>query len=652
MVIVTQVAKCIAQLRLLDHGLIDAAQAVDEIVSSAPGKKLNLNLVDDKDEKGDIAGTGDADAVVRALDKYVAHQLRRASGSRRDDYHDSVVYNTRKAVIKAFLYLKGTNCKYCSRKAYTFRREAFTKIIEYDLPQKAKDVNTLLGAKRPNVLAGPTTQHDESQQDADGDAEMSSESEEGEDIEHSDETDSEEGESAKQSKKSEEIQGAPAIDYRGRVKGPRGRSERLIMAEEARAHIRRLFDNEHTLCGLIFGPHGSLAPIDGLGVSPASADMFFVEVVAIPPSRFRPPAERMGQLMEHPQNTQLSKVLSSTYAVRDTSKQLRELSDKNSKLERIPLPKERDTLIQKLLNQLIQLQVEYNVFVDSSKAPSQNLKGSVLAPGVKNILEKKAGLFRKNMMGKRVNYAARSVISPDVNIESNEIGIPPVFARKLTFPEPVTQHNVHVMRQLVINGPKSYPGANMVQYEDGSIQSLERMSQEQRIALANQLLTPQEGKKAVFAQAHSLSTRTVAVPKKVYRHLQSGDQLILNRQPTLHKPSMMVHTARVLKGEKTIRMHYANCNSYNADFDGDEMNIHFPQTQVSRAEARFIASTDNQYLVPTSGNPLRGLIQDHVVAGVWMTYKETFFTREEYQQLLYGALKPEDSYTGGGRVLT
>ncbi|KAG8900507.1 hypothetical protein FRC01_010112, partial [Tulasnella sp. 417] len=446
------VAKCTAQLRLLDHGLIDAAQAVDDIVSTAPGMKLDLKLVNDEDKEGDVAGTGDPNAVARALDKYVAHQLRCASGSGRDDYHDSVVYNTRKAVIKAFLYLKGTNCKYCSRKAYTFRREGFTKVIEYDLPHKAKDVNTLLGARRPNVLADLTTEHDESQQDAeDGDAEMKSDSEEeeGEDIEQSDESDAEESRPAKKSKKGgEEILGAPAIDYRGRVKGARGRSERLIVPEEARAHIRRLFNNEHTLCGLIFGPHGSLAPVDGLGVSPASADMFFVEVVAIPPSRFRPPAERMGQLMEHPQNTQLGKVLTSTYAVRDTNKQLREFSDKNSKLERVPSPKERDTLIQKLVNQLIQLQVEYNVFVDSSKAPSQNVRGALLAPGVKNILEKKAGLFRQNMMGKRVNYAARSVISPDVNIESNEIGIPPVFARKLTFPEPVTQHNVHVMRQL------------------------------------------------------------------------------------------------------------------------------------------------------------------------------------------------------------
>lgn len=178
------------------------------------------------------------------------------------------------------------------------------------------------------------------------------------------------------------------------------------------------------------------------------------------------------------------------------------------------------------------------------------------------------------IQGKRVNYAARSVISPDVNIESNEIGIPPVFARKLTFPEPVTHQNVHVMRNLVINGPNKYPGASFIQMEDGSQQSLVRMyglplpssthfpkqgklSVEQRTALANQLLTPQEGSKA-STTSNTLTTRTLGTNKKVYRHLVSGDSLILNRQPTLHKPSMMVHKAKVLVGEKTIRMHYAN----------------------------------------------------------------------------------------------
>ena len=82
------------------------------------------------------------------------------------------------------------------------------------------------------------------------------------------------------------------------------------------------------------------------------------------------------------------------------------------------------------------------------------------------------------------------------------------------------------------------------------------------------------------------------------------------------------------------------------------MNMHFPQSLIAQAEARLIANTDNQYLVPTSGNPLRGLIQDHVVAGVWLTNKDTFFTREEYYQLIYGALRPEDDYSGGGMVLT
>lgn len=179
------------------------------------------------------------------------------------------------------------------------------------------------------------------------------------------------------------------------------------------------------------------------------------------------------------------------------------------------------------------------------------------------------------IQGKRVNYAARSVISPDVNIEPNEIGVPPVFARKLTFPEPVTPANFHEMRQLVINGPHVYPGASMVEYEDGHQQSLvrflcliciilsyhpcfkDKITLEQRTAIANQLLTPQEGDRATSGQ-HGLFTRTTSINKKVYRHLKDGDILILNRQPTLHKPSMMTHKARVLKGEKTIRMHYAN----------------------------------------------------------------------------------------------
>jgi DNA-directed RNA polymerase I subunit RPA1 len=188
------------------------------------------------------------------------------------------------------------------------------------------------------------------------------------------------------------------------------------------------------------------------------------------------------------------------------------------------------------------------------------------------------------IQGKRVNYAARSVISPDVNIETNEIGVPPIFARKLTFPEPVTAHNIHLMRQAVINGPNVHPGASYIQMEDGHLLSLvrrfplapsrnvdpnstllvrsqDRMTEEERTAQANKLLAPDSRASSSRLDRPDVGlpqTRTAQINRKVYRHLQDGDIVILNRQPTLHKPSMMCHRVRVLKGEKTIRMHYAN----------------------------------------------------------------------------------------------
>lgn len=128
----------------------------------------------------------------------------------------------------------------------------------------------------------------------------------------------------------------------------------------------------------------------------------------------------------------------------------------------------------RLIEAIINLQIAVNSFMDSTKNPVQLRGGKEPPMGIKQVLEKKEGLFRKNMMGKRVNYAARSVISPDINIETNEIGVPPVFAKKLTFPEPVTPHNFAKLRQLVINGPKVHPGAAFIEMEDGSVMSLVR----------------------------------------------------------------------------------------------------------------------------------------------------------------------------------
>lgn len=111
------------------------------------------------------------------------------------------------------------------------------------------------------------------------------------------------------------------------------------------------------------------------------------------------------------------------------------------------------------------------------------------------------------------------------------------------------------------------------------------------------------------AADHSLSY-TLA---QVCRHVKNGDVLLLNRQPTLHRPSIQAHHARILPEEKVLRLHYANCKAYNADFDGDEMNAHFPQSELGRAEAYVLACTDQQYLVPKVGLTLR-LVRRHSVA--------------------------------------
>ena len=183
-----------------------------------------------------------------------------------------------------------------------------------------------------------------------------------------------------------------------------------------------------------------------------------------------------------------------------------------------------------------------------------------------------------------------------------------------------------------------WPGAAAIENENGQIVNLRAKSLEDRVSLANQLLAPTGNN---FSGQRN---------KKVHRHLTNGDVVLMNRQPTLHKPSIMGHRVRVLPGEKTIRMHYANCNTYNADFDGDEMNMHFPQNEIARVEALQLADTDHQYISGTAGSPLRGLIQDHLSISVELCNKDVFLDQAAYQQLIYAALWPKSGHVTGDKV--
>ncbi|XP_049650360.1 DNA-directed RNA polymerase I subunit RPA1 isoform X2 [Accipiter gentilis] len=400
----------------------------------------------------------------------------------------------------------------------------------------------------------------------------------------------------------------------------------------AKEYILALWKNEGFFLRYLFP---GMDPHESSGFSP---DMFFLDLLVVPPSRYRP-INRVGdRLFTNGQTVNLQAVMKDAKMIRKLlvlmakeqcqpikiaeEETQTETGENNEPLDHSVLTMiPGQTLADKLYNAWIRLQSHVNIVFDSDMDKLMTEK----YPGIRQLLEKKEGLFRKHMMGKRVDFAARSVICPDMYIGTNEIGIPMVFATKLTYPQPVTPWNVKELRQAVINGPKVHPGASMVINEDGSRTVLSASSLTQREAIAKQLLTPSSG-----APQSGL--------KIVCRHIKNGDVLLLNRQPTLHRPSIQAHRARILPGEKVLRLHYANCKAYNADFDGDEMNAHFPQSELGRAEAYTLAFTDEQYLVPKDGKPLPGLIQDHMISGVSMTIRGCFFTREQYMELVYRGL--------------
>ena len=227
-------------------------------------------------------------------------------------------------------------------------------------------------------------------------------------------------------------------------------------------------------------------------------------------------------------------------------------------------------------------------------------------------LKGKEGRFRSNLSGKRVNFSARTVISPDPNISINEVGIPKQIAMELTIPIRITPFNIDYVKGLIENGPKNYPGANYVERPDG-----------QRISLAR------------VKKMDEILDR-IEVGWKVHRHLQNGDVVMFNRQPSLHRISIMAHEIRVMP-YKTFRLNLCVCPPYNADFDGDEMNLHAIQGEEARAEARVLMRVQEQILSPRFGGPIIGGIHDHISGIYLLTRKGSRFKKTDAYQMLYRA---------------
>ncbi|XP_012276667.1 DNA-directed RNA polymerase III subunit RPC1 [Orussus abietinus] len=237
-----------------------------------------------------------------------------------------------------------------------------------------------------------------------------------------------------------------------------------------------------------------------------------------------------------------------------------------------------------------------------------NMQPKKSGRGLVQRLKGKQGRFRGNLSGKRVDFSSRTVISPDPNLRIEQVGVPIHVAKILTYPERVNRSNIELMRTLIQNGPDVHPGANFVQQGKTQFKKFLRYGNRQKIA------------------------QDLQYGDVVERHLRDDDVVLFNRQPSLHKLSIMAHKAKVLE-HRTFRFNECVCTPYNADFDGDEMNLHLPQSEEARAEALVLMGNKANLVTPRNGELLIAATQDFITGGYLLTQKDTFLNKDQACQL-------------------
>jgi DNA-directed RNA polymerase subunit A' len=239
------------------------------------------------------------------------------------------------------------------------------------------------------------------------------------------------------------------------------------------------------------------------------------------------------------------------------------------------------------------LQYHVTTFMDNAVSgvpPARHRSGRPLKT-LSQRLKGKEGRFRGSLSGKRVNFSARTVISPEPNLSISEVGVPLTIAKELTIPINVTPRNIDEVREYIKRGSDNHPGANYLERSD-----------HRKIKITDKNCDEM--------------AETLEVGWKVERHLKNGDVILFNRQPSLHRMSIMAHEVKVMP-HKTFRFNPAVCPPYNADFDGDEMNMHVLQTEEARAEAKMLIHVQENILSPRFGGPIIGGIHDHI-SGMYM----------------------------------
>jgi DNA-directed RNA polymerase II subunit RPB1 len=335
-----------------------------------------------------------------------------------------------------------------------------------------------------------------------------------------------------------------------------------------------------------------------MGFSPTFSrpDWMICQVLAVPPPAVRPSIKMDGQQRSEDDLTHI--IVNIVKANKTLQEKIRDGAQAN-------IIADWHTVLQYYCATL----VDNNI---PGAAPVAQRSGRPLK-SIKERLNGKGGRVRGNLMGKRVDFSARSVITPDPNLSIRELGVPLKIAKNITKPVVVNDMNRRMLTKLVRNGPEEYPGAKILERKGGENISL-RYADRDNIVLYNGDI--------------------------VHRHMMDGDGVLFNRQPTLHRMSMMCHIARIMHKGDTFRMNVGDTKPYNADFDGDEMNMHMPQDEEAEAELKNLAAVPYQIISPAKNQSIIGIFQDSLLGSYRLTRPGVSFAPRDAMNLLmaYGGI--------------
>jgi len=329
-----------------------------------------------------------------------------------------------------------------------------------------------------------------------------------------------------------------------------------------------------------------------MGFSPiwSRPDWMVCQVLAVPPPAVRPSVKHDAQQRSEDDLTHIYSNIIKTN---------KDLSDKIANGASANVIEGLTTVLQYFIAMIVNNKVKGAVpMAQRSGRPLQCIMGR---------LNSKNGRIRGNLMGKRVDFSARSVITGDPNLSIRQLGVPLKIAKNITKPIKVNDRNRDFLMKLIQNGPDEYPGAKILERKNGeniSLRYVDRLS----IRLEN--------------------------GDTVHRHMMDGDAVLFNRQPSLHRMSMMCHIVKIMKKGDTFRMNVGDTKPYNADFDGDEMNMHMPQNIMAETELKHLAAIPYQMISPAGNSPIIGIYQDSLLGSYRFTRPNQSFTPRDAMNLL------------------